>query len=120
MILPANIRQITALDTPELQPYKTLRRAEAHLQQGIFVAEGEKVVRRLLDTGLETLSLLLTRTWLERLLREGSSRSLGNILIFLADEQLLREIVGYNIHEGILAIGRVPPEPCIENLPFPH
>ena len=32
----------------ELEPYRTMRRTVEHRRQGIFVAEGEKVVRRLL------------------------------------------------------------------------
>ncbi len=43
-------RRIDSLDLPELQPYRTMRRQAEHRQQGIFVAEGEKVVRRLLES----------------------------------------------------------------------
>ena len=38
-------RKITSFDLPELQPYRTMRRQMEHREQGIFVAEGEKVVQ---------------------------------------------------------------------------
>ena len=37
-------QKIESFDLPELQPYRTMRRQHEHRQQGIFVAEGEKVV----------------------------------------------------------------------------
>ena len=37
------LQTITALDLPELAPYRTMRRPLEHERQGIFVAEGEKV-----------------------------------------------------------------------------
>src|SRR5262245_7906133 len=43
------------LDAPALAPYRTMRAQFDHFHQGIFVAEGEKVVRRLLQSGLEIL-----------------------------------------------------------------
>jgi tRNA G18 (ribose-2'-O)-methylase SpoU len=120
MISHNNIEHVSTLELPELDPYRTLRRPEEHLKKGIFVAEGEKVVRRLLDSSLVTLSLLLSQEWLERILREPLRRDLENVRIFLASEELLRQIVGYNIHEGIMALGKVPPATSIEDLPAPH
>ena len=57
-------REIHSFDLPELQPYRTMRRQWDHRQQGIFVAEGEKVVRRLLESRFEVVSVLLPRDWL--------------------------------------------------------
>ena len=44
------VRKIDSLELPELVPYRTMRRQGEHREQGIFVAEGEKVVRRLLES----------------------------------------------------------------------
>ena len=54
-----NVRRIDSLDLPELAPYRTLRRPTEHREQGIFVAEGEKVVRRLLESHFSVVSVLL-------------------------------------------------------------
>jgi len=108
------IRRITSLDLPELHPYKTLRRPQEHLDQGIFVAEGEKVVRRLLASALPTISLLLTDEWLARI-SESCSKQLPPD-IFVAEKQLLETIVGFRMHQGIMAVGRVPREPSLDDL----
>jgi len=41
-----------------------MKRQEEHRQQQIFVAEGEKVVRRLLESRFTVISLLLPEKWL--------------------------------------------------------
>ena len=40
------VEKISSFDSPELQPYATMKRPLEHERQGIFVAEGVKVVCR--------------------------------------------------------------------------
>ena len=61
------VQRIQSFDLPDLQPYRTMRRQEEHRQQGIFVAEGEKVVRRLLESKFIVVSVLLPEKWLRDL-----------------------------------------------------
>jgi tRNA G18 (ribose-2'-O)-methylase SpoU len=100
------IHHIKNLDLPELQPYRTLRRPEQHKQQGIFVAEGSKVVERLLQSGLTIVSMLLTPTWCEKLFA-GNPPSYD---LYLAEKKLLESIVGFPLHQGVMAVARVPTE----------
>ncbi len=116
----ARIQHLSSLELPELAPYRTLKRPIAHMQQGIFVAEGEKVVRRLLASGLEVVSLLLTPDWLARLASAGHLEGREDLTAFLADEELLRGIVGFNIHQGIMAVAKVPAEGSIDAIPTVH
>jgi tRNA G18 (ribose-2'-O)-methylase SpoU len=98
---------VLSLDEIDLQPYRTLRRPLEHQRNGIFVAEGEKVVRRLLGSTLEVLTVLLTPEWLEeyRPLLEGRS---GMLRVFVAPKHLVEEIVGFHLHQGIMAVARIP------------
>jgi tRNA G18 (ribose-2'-O)-methylase SpoU len=107
------IHRVQTLDIPQLKPYLTLRRPQEHIQQGIFVGEGEKVVRRLLRSNLTVLSLLLTDKWFEELEREYR---LNGIDVFIADKNLLETIVGYSLHQGIMAVAQVPEEPDLHKL----
>jgi tRNA G18 (ribose-2'-O)-methylase SpoU len=107
------VHHITSLDSPQLEPYRTLRRSQEHIKQGIFVAEGEKVVRRLLESDLSILSLLLTEHWLGELRKIYPLESPD---IFIGDRKLLESIVGYPLHQGIMAVARVPKEPELGNL----
>ena len=114
------VQRVTSMDLPELEIYRTLRRPVEHARQGIFVAEGEKVVRRLLESGLEMQSMLVTPDWLENLRHSGHLKHERSMRIYLAEADLLRQIVGFNIHQGIMAVARVPAEPSIDRIPDPH
>lgn len=110
------LHRITSLDHSMLQPYRTLRRPTDHIQQGIFVAEGEKVVRRLLATDIEVVSLLVTDEWYDKLvpsLQRGIHR---NVRVFIGGKNLMENIVGYDLHQGVMAVARVPSAPSLESL----
>lgn len=109
-------RQIQSLDAPALAPYRTLRRPVEHERQGIFVAEGEKVVRRmLLDPRIEAVSVLLPDKCLpayEPLLRTLPRR----VEVFTAETAMLEQLVGFHLYKGVLAVGRIPRPPALEEL----
>jgi tRNA G18 (ribose-2'-O)-methylase SpoU len=104
-----HLQQISSLDLPELAPYRTLRRAAEHAAQGIFVAEGDKVVHRLLESQFAVLSVLLPEGRLsefEPLLR---ARPEPDIPVFVVTKKsVLEELVGFEMFQGVLAIGRIP------------
>ncbi len=104
------IHSIASLQIPGLHPYRTLRRPLEHIQQGIFVAEGTKVVERLLESALEIISILTTSERLEDLHQNPvHARKLEEVTdIYLADKAVLETIVGYNLHQGVMAVARVP------------
>ena len=101
------IEKITSFDAPELQPYATMRRPVEHEIQGIFVAEGEKVVRRLLESNFEVVSVVFWEKWLEdfRSLIEGRPET---IPVYLADKKLLESLTGFTMFQGVLAVGKLP------------
>jgi tRNA G18 (ribose-2'-O)-methylase SpoU len=98
---------IDTLDLPELEPYRHMKWQFEQRQQGIFVAEGEKVVRRLLESHLPVDSALLLERWfveLEPLLAGRPQK----IQVYIAERTLLEQIIGFAIYQGVLAIGRAP------------
>jgi tRNA G18 (ribose-2'-O)-methylase SpoU len=101
------IHPVETLDDPFLQPYRTLRRPLEHQRGGIFVAEGEKVVRRLLESTLDIVSLLLTPEWLEVYRPMVESRAVS-AQIFVAPKSVVESIVGFHLHQGIMAVARIP------------
>jgi tRNA G18 (ribose-2'-O)-methylase SpoU len=110
-----HVRKIEAFDSPELQPYGTMRRQLEHREQGIFVAEGEKVVRRLLESSFAVVSVLLPEKWLaefEPLLRARSE----DIAVFIAEKALLETLTGFSMYQGLLAVGKVPARRSLEEL----
>ncbi|MCL5268685.1 MAG: RNA methyltransferase [Bacteroidetes bacterium] len=107
-----NVTRIDSLTLPGLEPYRTMRRPVEHREKGIFVAEGEKVVRRLVRSKLNIVSILMTEDWLAKYSRILENREIEEAVL-VADKSLLEEIVGYGLHQGIMAIGRVPVPPDI-------
>lgn len=102
-----NTVRIDSLSLPGLEPYLTMRRPVEHREKGIFVAEGEKVVRRLVGSKLRIVSILLTEEWFRKYTPLLENRALEDGL-YIGERSLLEEIVGYRLHQGIMAIGRVP------------
>lgn len=72
---------------------------------GVFIAEGEKVVRLLiLQSSYRVRSLLLASSRAE-LAREYASIVGADVPVYLADREVMDAIVGFPIHRGVLASG---------------
>lgn len=86
-----------------------MRRQLEHREQRIFVAEGDKVVQRLLESTLPVVSLLLPPKWLENF-RPLLERRIATeeIIAYTAEKEVLEELTGFTMYQGVLGIGRVP------------
>src|SRR5207253_183567 len=109
------VRKIDSLDLPELQPYRTMRQQMQHWEQGIFVAEGEKVVRRLLESKFIVVSLLLPEKWLRELEPLLESRA-EVVEVFVAEKEVLETLTGYSMYQGLLALGKIPKRTSLSEL----
>jgi len=109
------VRHITSLDLPELQPYRTMRHQAEHRDQGIFVAEGEKVVRRLLESDLKVISLLLPDEWVSEFEPLLLAR-LEQIQVFVAEKKLLETLTGFSMYQGVLAMAKIPIQRELSNI----
>lgn len=103
------LQTITSLDRPELAPYRTLRRAAEHAAQGIFVAEGDKVVRRLLESRFHVCSVLLPADRMAEFEPLLLARPESELPVFAVTEKsVLEALVGFEMFQGVLAIGKIP------------
>jgi len=109
------VSEIKSFDLPELEPYRTMRRQSEHRQQRIFVAEGEKVVRRLLESNFEVVSMVLPPKWYNELRDLIQSRD-SNISVFIAEKELLEQLTGFSMYQGLLAVGRIPELPSLSKV----
>src|SRR3954464_11677541 len=57
---------ITTIEDPRLLSYRDLSQRNLTRQSGLFIAEGEKVVERLVTSGFEVASLLAEPDYAER------------------------------------------------------
>lgn len=98
--------EISAADE-RIGDYRNLRFTPAgHTQRAIFVAEGEKTVRRLLRSTIEVVSVLAQADFYEKYVGEIARKGIPSDCCYVADKSVLESIVGYRLHQGILAIGK--------------
>jgi tRNA G18 (ribose-2'-O)-methylase SpoU len=103
------IDPIERSDDPRISAYARVGDHGWLREQGLFVAEGRLVVRRLLDSGrFPVHSVLLT---------PAALRSFGAAIetdapVFVAAPDVLQQVTGFNFHRGCLALaGRPADEP---------
>jgi tRNA G18 (ribose-2'-O)-methylase SpoU len=117
------IQPVQSLDAPELALYLTLRRVEEHERAGVLVATNIKVVKRLLASRYTVVSALLTPAWLEQLEPKLRTRPEAEISVYVGERKLLETITGYQLHQGALAVAKIPPpadfETLLKNSPRP-
>ena len=110
-----HIQPVQSLDAPELALYRTLRRIEEHERAGVLVATNAKVLQRLLASRYTVVSALLTPAWLEKLEPQLLARP-EELRVYVAEQKVLETITGYKLHQGALAVARIPPQPDFETL----
>ena len=92
-----------------------MRRTVEHQRQGIFVAEGEKVVRRLLGSDFGVVSLLVPPGWVEKLGEVLAGRP-EDVAVYVADKQTLEALTGFSFYQGVLGVGRIPQSKSVEDV----
>jgi len=116
------IHNIKDLSHPALRPYLEIRKDENQHGRGVFVAEGEKITRRLLESPLEVASLLLPDNMLDILGPLAEQRA-EEIHVFVAPKKHLELMTGTSSFQGVTSVGRIPSKKTeaetIESVP-PH
>jgi tRNA G18 (ribose-2'-O)-methylase SpoU len=106
-----HIIPITELNDPRLEPYRHLTKFNHTQLSGIFIAEGWRVVWRLLQSNLRTNSVLISeRRWpeLEPSLRELGIWDKHDCPIYVVPQDMGEDLVGFNFHTGVLACADRP------------
>jgi tRNA G18 (ribose-2'-O)-methylase SpoU len=94
---------VTDPDDPRLALYRELKDRHLRAGSGLFVAESELVVRRLLQSDLRVLSVLAVTTKAEAL-----AELRPDLDVFAGAHAVLHRIVGFPFHRGVLALGYRP------------
>ena len=99
------IIDITDPSDPRLDDYVRLRdvnlRRHLESERGLFIAEGEKVIRRALAAGYPPRSFLLAERWLDSLSDVLAGHD--QIPIYRVTEALAEQVTGFHVHRGALA-----------------
>ncbi|MET8555147.1 RNA methyltransferase [Streptomyces sp. NPDC004959] len=102
---------------PRLRDYTSLTdvqlRRRREPEEGLFIAEGEKVVRRALDAGHGMRSMLLTEKWLPSL---ADVIEASEAPVYLVSPETAERVTGYHVHRGALASLHRTPLPAPETV----
>ncbi|HYF74834.1 MAG TPA: RNA methyltransferase [Nocardioides sp.] len=113
----ATLLEITDPADPRLGDYRDLRDVELrkHLEaeHGLFLAEGEKVVRRAVEAGFVPRSFLMAPRWLDGL---DDVLSRTDAPCYVVSEALAEEVTGFHVHRGALASLERRPLPTVESV----
>jgi tRNA G18 (ribose-2'-O)-methylase SpoU len=102
---------------PRLGDYRDLRDVELrkHLEaeHGLFLAEGEKVVRRSVQAGFAPRSFLMAPRWIDGL---ADVLATTEAPCFVMSETLAEGVTGFHVHRGALASLERRPLPSVESV----
>jgi tRNA G18 (ribose-2'-O)-methylase SpoU len=89
---------------PRLHDYTALTDVELRRRrepaEGLFIAEGEKVIRRALSSGYRMRSMLLTGKWAEVM---SDVIDAADAPVHLVTPEVAEAVTGYHVHRGALA-----------------
>ncbi|MEO6510573.1 MAG: RNA methyltransferase [Nocardioides sp.] len=100
-----------------LADYRDLRdvslRKHLEAEHGLFLAEGEKVVRRAVEAGFEPRSFLMAPRWLDGL---ADVLSTSDAPCYVVSDELAEQVTGFHVHRGALASLRRTPLPTVDEV----
>ena len=100
---------LTDLSDSRLDPYRNLKLSNQTRTTGHLIAEGHRVVRRLVDSDFAVDSILVSERRKHTIEDIDSDRH----RIFVVPEELGSQLVGFEFHAGVLAAGKRRESPSI-------
>ncbi|GAB49046.1 TrmH family RNA methyltransferase [Mobilicoccus pelagius] len=85
-------------------------------ERGLYLAESEKVIRRALAAGHRPRSFLMARKWLDDLADLVDQALTHDVPVYVAGEDVIREMTGFHLHRGALASMERPEMSALEDV----
>ncbi len=105
------ITRIDNLDDPRLMVYRETRNKSISLNSGRFLAEGWRVVERLLNSEFRVESVLISERRIEMFGPQFEHRT----EVFVLPQNEASQLVGFNFHSGVMACGFRPDNASLED-----
>ena len=101
---------IDSLDDPRVAAYHDLKAQRLVRDGNLFIAEGTKIVERLLASDYRTQSVLIA----ERREAEWAAKVPADVPLYVIPQELGEQLTGFNFHVGVLACGRRKPSRSLD------
>ncbi len=106
------IIKIKQLSDSRLSVYRNLRQTSQIRQSGYFIAEGWRVVKRLLNSPFEVQSLLISEKRAETLIEQIDTTA----ELFILNQKEASQLIGFPFHDGVLACAKRAENPSLDSL----
>jgi tRNA G18 (ribose-2'-O)-methylase SpoU len=112
-----NLVEVADPRDPRLADYRDLRdvqlRQQVEAEHGLFLAEGEKVVRRAVEAGFTPRSFLMAPRWLDGL---ADVLAPSGAPVYVLPEEQIEQVTGFHVHRGALASLERRPLPGVDEV----
>jgi tRNA G18 (ribose-2'-O)-methylase SpoU len=111
---------ISDINDKRIELYSTLKYTpKSHTLNKVFIAEGEKIVEKLLRSNFEILSIFAVEEFHVKYSTLLKDKNISEEILFSAEKNLMSQIVGYKLHSGVMAIAKQPESSSIDELKSP-
>lgn len=111
-----HVVELLSAEDPRVADYAALNDVDLRTRfeppRGLFIAEGELVLRRAVAAGYRLRSVLTSPKWLPQL----DELDLGGAPVYVAAPALLERLTGFHVHRGLLASVHRPDPAPVERL----
>jgi len=110
-----NLIEIADPDDERITDYRDIRERDLVGRAGKFIAEGRIVLGVLAAaTDYVVESVLVLRRRLDAIRNLGPA--LNDVPVYVVEDEIMQAIAGFNVHRGVLAIGRPRTTPRVEDI----
>ncbi len=102
---------IESLDDPRVRMYRHLKASNLLRDGRLFIAEGTKLVERLLASDFQTESVLIA----ERREAEWGPKVPPDVPLYVVPQEVGEQLTGFNFHVGVLACGIRQPDRLLDD-----
>lgn len=112
--------EITNIDDQRILLYRNLKfTPQSHIDSNVFIAEGEKTTKKLLESNLEIISFFALSNYYDKYGELIKSKAINDNKKYFANKDLMNKIVGFKMHQGIMAIAKQPLKSCLKEMTSP-
>jgi tRNA G18 (ribose-2'-O)-methylase SpoU len=112
--------RIDDLEDPRLLDFVGLTdvalRRRSEPEQGLYIAESGKVIRRALAAGHRPRAYLMAERWLTELDDVVQGAEADDVPVFVADHAVIERLTGFHLHRGALASMERPELPTVDSV----
>ncbi|ROL62033.1 RNA methyltransferase [Bacteroidetes/Chlorobi group bacterium ChocPot_Mid] len=112
--------EITDVNDSRIGCYRNLRSVFfPHSKNNILLSEGSITTKKLLQSNLDVLSFFALPTFYDLFAEMFKQKNIPEESQFTAEKSIMSLIVGFRLHQGIMAIGRIPEQTALLDLKSP-